>query len=196
MEHTISGMFNLTFWQRGRITVLIWVLGGVFFMGLVVFFFFSSWGDVLWCILQSLHWSKWTTTEEKEQLSTDLYLFGSDPKYPSPCKMTVCSLLGYLLIFHSSELWISSYFLRGQLSACTAICPADTLFSNVACAIQEQVQDLSWGSLWEGLLPLSCPRKPNIIAIVWMVLFVWGVSLLWDQNNFRKWYSFQWCFLP
>lgn len=84
----------------------------------------------------------------------------------------VCSLLRYLLIFHSSELWISSYFLRGQLSACTTMCPADTLLLNVACAIQEQVWDLSWGSLRRGLLPHSCgdrrPRKPNVIAIVWV----------------------------
>lgn len=85
-------------------------------------------------------------------------------------KKTVCSLLRYLLVFHSSELWISSYFWRGQLSACTTVCPTDTLLLNVACAIQEQVWDLSWRSLWEGLLLPSCgdrhPRKPNIIAIV------------------------------
>lgn len=144
----------------------------------VWFFFFSFWGDVLWCILRSLHLSKWAATEETGQVSTDLYLLVPDPKYPSPCKMTVFSLLGYLLVFHSSELWISSYFLRGQLSACTTMCPADTLFSNIVCAVQEQVWDLSWWSLWEGLLPRSCPRKPSIIAIVWMVLFVWGVLLL------------------
>lgn len=108
------------------------------------------------------------------------------------CKKTVCSLLRY-----SSEFWISCYFLRGQLGACTTMCPTDTLLLNGACAIQEQVWDLSWGSLWEGLLSPSCgdrhPRKPNVIGIVWVgvrvLLFLWGDSSLWDWNPFREWYS-------
>lgn len=105
-------------------------------------------------------------------------------------KKTVCSLLRY-----SSEFWISCYFLRGQLSACTTMCPTDTLLLNGACAIQEQVWDFSWGSLWEGLLSPSCgdrhPRKPNVIGIVWVgvrvVLYLWGGSSLWDWNLFREW---------
>lgn len=160
MEHTISGMFNLIFWQKERLSSFGFEVLFVCFCcccGVLGFFLFSPWGDILWCIFFSLCTGLNHPLKKNWKIAHwPLVIWvGSQISIPK-CMDCVQSACG-------SELWIS-HFWGGQPSAGTTGCPAEALPLNVACAVQEQRWDLRSGSLWEGLLR---PRKPNNIAVVW-----------------------------
>lgn len=164
MEHTISGMFNLVFWQKERLTAFGF---GVLFCLLLLLFWCFGFPPCppkvlfFWCIFQSQHRSKSATEEKWKDFPLTFAYLGHIPNihplyglYAECLWFRAVNLL--LLLEWSAQCWHHNV-------------PCRYTALELACAIQEQLWDLRPRSLWEGLL---WPRKPNNIAVISMGFFL------------------------